>query len=110
MNVLPARAISLSENGTNATLYGPFDLGDEKIFSEFLAKPRPAPIKVLYLDSYGGSIISGMAIGLMVRKAGLTTAVRARSDVCDSSCTLVFAGGVRRSVPCRRLRGRWRSR
>lgn len=93
---VPAQAIYLSESGGNATLYGPFDVEDGKIFAAFLARPRPSPIKVLYLESPGGSITAGFSIGRMVRKAGLTTAVKADSQICDSACTLVFAAGVKR--------------
>ena len=92
----PASAIYLSEAGGNATLYGPFDADDAQIFAAFLAKARPRPIKVLYLESPGGSITAGVSIGRMVRKAGLTTAVKADSQICDSACTLVFAAGVKR--------------
>ena len=92
----PAQAIYLSESAGKATLYGPFDVDDAKVFAAFLAKPRASPIKVLYLESPGGSIAAGVGIGRMVRKAGLTTAVNADSQICDSACTLVFAAGVRR--------------
>lgn len=91
-----AHAIYLAEDGQKARLYGPFELNDEKIFAAFLAKPRPAPLRVLYLESFGGSILSAVQIGRMVRKAGLATAVYADSKICDSACTLVFAAGVRR--------------
>ena len=93
---VPAQAIYLSESGGNATLYGTFDAEDGKVFAEFMARPRPRPIKVLYLQSPGGSVTAGFSIGRMVRKAGLTTAVKADSQFCDSACTLVFAAGVKR--------------
>lgn len=91
-----AAGIYLSENGSVARLQGSFEAGDEKTFEEFLKKPRAQKISVLYLYSYGGTITSAAKIADMVRKAGLITAVRAMDDVCDSACTLVFAGGVRR--------------
>lgn len=91
-----AKAIYLSENGGNATMLGQMLVGDEKVFAEFLARPRAQPIRVLYLDSYGGSLSAGIGIGLIVRKAGLTTAVNAPYKSCVSACTLIFAAGVRR--------------
>ncbi|OJY36824.1 MAG: hypothetical protein BGP06_14190 [Rhizobiales bacterium 65-9] len=91
-----AAAIYLTEKGPVAHLQGGFEDGDEKIFEAFLKKPRAGKIKVLYLYSYGGTISSAAKIAEMVRKAGIATAVRAADDVCDSACTLVFAGGVRR--------------
>lgn len=88
--------IYLSETGPVARLQGSFEAGDEKTFEDFLKKPRPQKISVLYLYSYGGTITSAAKIADMVRKAGIVTAVRANDDVCDSACTLVFAAGVRR--------------
>lgn len=93
----PAKAlIFLSERDGVATLSGIFETGDEKTFAAFLAQPRATRLRVLYLDSFGGSIAAGVQIGRMVRKAGLVTAVDAAAARCDSACTLIFAGGVRR--------------
>lgn len=91
-----AQAIHLSESGSIAHLQGGFEAGDDKVFEEFLKRPRAQKISVLYLYSYGGQIGPAAKIAEMVRKAGIVTAVRANNDVCDSACTLVFAGGVRR--------------
>ena len=92
----PARAIWLSESIGVAKLAGPFDAGDEKIFAAFLEKPRPTPLRVLWLDSRGGVLEAGVKIAALVRKARLTTAVRADAATCDSACTLVFIAGARR--------------
>jgi hypothetical protein len=92
----PAHAIWLSESGQTAWLTGSFENGDDEKFRAFLAQPRAQPIRVLYLSSHGGKITPAFAIGRMVRKAGITTAIQADSAVCSSACTFVFAGGVRR--------------
>ena len=92
----PARAIYLSEDGGTAFLRGPIDKGDGDVFKEFLERKRAAPLKVIYLDSYGGEIFAGMYIGVQVRRAKLDTAVKAESANCASSCTLIFSAGVRR--------------
>lgn len=93
----PASAtLFLSEHDGVASLSGIFESGDEKKFAAFLAQPRARKLSVIYLDSFGGSIVAGIRIGQMIRKAGLTTAVRADAARCDSACTLIFAGGVRR--------------
>lgn len=92
----PANAIYLSRSGDAGTLYGTFAAGDDAAFALFLAQKTVPPLRVLYLDSLGGGILPAIAIARMVRKAGLTTAVRAPSANCDSACTLVFAGGVKR--------------
>ena len=93
---VPGKAIYLSEDGDKAILVGQMLVGDEKIFAEFLARPRSQPIRVLYLDSNGGSLSAGIGIGLIVRKARLTTAVNAPYKSCVSACTLIFASGVKR--------------
>ncbi len=92
----PASAIHLSERGSAAYLQGTFEMGDEDAFRDFLAKPRAQKITVLHLYSPGGKIVPAVKIAHMVRRAGLATAVHATRDICDSACTLVFAGGVRR--------------
>jgi hypothetical protein len=92
----PAQAIFLSEEGQTAYLSGPIEPGDAAVFAAFLSRPRPTKITVLYLSSFGGSLEAGLAIGRMVRRAGLTTAVNADQTECDSACTFIFAGGVRR--------------
>jgi hypothetical protein len=86
----------MTESGPVATLSGFFERGDEVRFGAFLGHPRPAPLRVLYLNSPGGNLQAGLEIGRQVRRAGLTTAVQADRHVCDSACTLAFAGGVRR--------------
>ena len=92
----PSGAVYLSESNGVARLVGPIVQGDEKVFADFLAQPRAQPIRVLYLDSFGGSVEAGVSIARMVRKAKLATAVDAVYKHCVSACTLVFAGGVKR--------------
>lgn len=92
----PASALSFSDQGTEAWVAGRFEAGDEARFRAFLDQPRAAPLRVVYLNSPGGSLTAGLAIGRAIRRAGLATAVLADQHVCDSACTLAFAGGVRR--------------
>ena len=92
----PAHGLQMTESGSVATLSGFFEHGDQGRFRAFLDRPRPAPLRVLYLNSPGGNLQAGLDIGRQVRRAGLTTAVQADRHICDSACTLAFAGGVRR--------------
>jgi len=93
----PATAtIYLSASGGALHLSGEFENGDEARLAEYLAARRERPIRVVYLDSFGGQIGAGIKLGRLIRKAGLATAVDARNARCDSACTLIFAGGVRR--------------
>ncbi|MCF4123922.1 hypothetical protein [Methylobacterium sp. SyP6R] len=92
----PSRAMSLSESGDQATLAGAIVPGDGEAFARFLAGPHARPLRVVYLNSGGGKVLEGIAIGRAIRRAGLVTAVDAQAARCDSACTLIFAGGVRR--------------
>jgi hypothetical protein len=94
--IQPAQAIFLSEAGATAYLSGPIEPGDDLVLRDFLNKARPKKITILYLNSYGGSLEAGLAMGHLVRQAGLTTAVNADRTECDSACTFIFAGGVKR--------------
>ncbi|AWB24492.1 hypothetical protein DA075_29530 [Methylobacterium currus] len=92
----PSQAMSLSESGDRVTLVGTIVPGDGEAFARFLAGPHAQPPRVVYLDSGGGKVLEGIAIGRAIRRAGLVTAVDAHAARCDSACTLIFAGGVRR--------------
>ncbi len=95
--IMPASAIVLIERGNgHAELRGRFDTDDEKVFQEFLARPRAQRIRVLWLHSPGGILSSGLAIGRIVRRSGIATAVDGAKAYCDSACTLVFVAGARR--------------
>ena len=78
----------------NLLLRGVIEQGDDARLATAL-KRRP-DLRVLRLDSYGGSVKGAIALGEAVRRAGLTTLVDAARDVCDSACTMVFAAGVAR--------------
>ncbi|SEP12987.1 hypothetical protein SAMN04487843_10752 [Methylobacterium sp. ap11] len=92
----PTPAMSLSESGDRVTLVGSIVPGDGEAFARFLTGPNARPLRVVYLDSGGGKVLEGIAIGRAIRRAGLVTAVDAQAARCDSACTLIFAGGVRR--------------
>ena len=92
-----AQAIVLIDRGNGvAELRGRFDTGDEKLFAQFLAQPRAQKIRVLWLHSPGGILSSGLAIGQIVRRSGIATAVDGNAAYCDSACTLVFVAGRQR--------------
>lgn len=92
----PAWSLSFTETGGEAWATGRFEAGDEARFQAFLDRPRAVPLRVVYLNSPGGNLTAGLGIGRAIRRAGLATAVLADQHVCDSACTLAFAGGVRR--------------
>ena len=93
----PAQASAwLSESGSKAWISGMIGPDDDKKFEEFLKKPRAQKLKTIYLSSPGGYLRPAVAIGTMIRKAGLATAVEADKVLCDSACNVIFAGGVKR--------------
>ncbi|WP_342359696.1 hypothetical protein [Terrarubrum flagellatum] len=93
---LSAHAIELSQSGASAMLRGEIKTGDDIIFREFLARPGAAQIRTLYLHSPGGKVLEAREIARIVRNAGMTTAVDASRAFCNSACTAIFSGGVRR--------------
>ncbi len=68
---------------------------------------------VVYLNSPGGSLLAGMAIGRLLREWGFDTEVGTRTTdplrpsagVCYSACPFVYAGGVRRGLAADSLLG-----
>lgn len=54
-------------------------------------------VKTVVLSSPGGSVADALEISKLIRDKGLATEVKAGA-LCASSCPLVLAGGVRRSV------------
>lgn len=75
-------------------LRGAIEMGDAHALATRL-KADPG-LRVLRLDSYGGSVKGAIELGEIVRRAKLTTLVDASRDVCDSACTMIFAAGVAR--------------
>jgi hypothetical protein len=70
--------------------------GDEDTFAQFLHSSDSGPVKIIYLDSLGGSPPVAMAIGRLIRERGLDTAFHVGHGRCVSACTNVFLGGVHR--------------
>lgn len=76
--------------------------GTTERFLAFIAANRISRGRI-YLDSPGGSVIEGLALGRAIRKLHLNTDVGAESDtdagtnsMCMSACVYVYAGGVGR--------------
>lgn len=86
-------------------LDGPIDAGATGRVARLILAERIAS-GVVYLNSPGGSLITAMQLGRVLREHGLDTEVgargvdvtRATSGTCYSACPFVLAGGVRRQV------------
>lgn len=78
-------------------LTGAIASGDAARFGDWL-KVRSETPETVYLNSPGGSVTEALALGRIVREAGLSTSVEP-GDICLSACPYVFAGGVVRHAP-----------
>jgi len=82
--------VELVSGGTLA-LTGTIDPGAaDRVAAEIAAHGEY--IKIVALDSPGGSVADALAIGKLLREKGFATSV-ASGALCASSCPLVFAGG-----------------
>lgn len=87
--------MELQGNGV-LDMTGSIDIGSAKRFAEEIEK-RGEYVKLISLNSPGGSLDDAMAIARLAREKGLATRV-ADDAICASSCPLIFAGGVERSA------------
>lgn len=81
-------------NGTPYILVsGRFDPTDDLIaFANMAASHKP---QMVVFDSPGGTIVTALKLGRIIRLLGLTT-FQTRPYQCDSACAFAFVGGVRR--------------
>ncbi len=91
----PADALEFSMRGNAVLISGPVRLGDNVRFDEFMAQPAARNAQVFILNSPGGTIGVALHIAREIRKRRGTTVADGRS-VCESACTVMFAGGVNR--------------
>lgn len=85
--------IRLGSGGT-LELTGTIDAGSAARFVTELEAIREY-VKLVALDSPGGSVNDALEMGRLIRQEGLDTSVAAGS-LCASSCPLVLAGGIKR--------------
>ena len=87
--------VALKSGGT-LELVGTIDLGSYDRFAAEV-EARGEYIKVVALNSPGGSVNDAIAIGSLIREKGFATSV-ATGALCASSCPLVLASGMTRTV------------
>ena len=85
----PARAMQISVAGDQIVLSGPVVWSDAADVALTLAA-NPAVTTAILLNSPGGDVNSGYAVGEIFRAKGMRTAV---SGFCYSSCSRMFMGG-----------------
>jgi hypothetical protein len=86
-------SVKLGSGGT-LEVTGTIDMGSAERFKAEVENFREY-IKVVVLDSPGGSVNDALEIGKAIRDSGFTTSV-APGALCASSCPLIFAGGTER--------------
>jgi hypothetical protein len=85
-------------SGSTVLATGPMVAGDATRFRRFVAQNRLAEgfdDVTVQLNSPGGALLEGIALGVAIREARIITRV-ARGDECSSACALAFLGGTRR--------------
>ena len=86
---------------------GAIEANTAKQFQAFVRDHKAKPGAVVVLQSPGGDLLQGLALGQEIRDAGLSTRVQAydhgagqfgAAGMCASACAYVFLGGVNRTV------------
>jgi hypothetical protein len=82
-----------SETMNAIAVKGPIETGDAVALEAYIAKLPAKKVTVVYLNSLGGSLDEGMALGRFFHRAKIRTAVIGKDVVCSSACTTAFLGG-----------------
>lgn len=90
-------------------LYGPIDPGAPQRFESLLRSGRIKPGSDVYLNSPGGSVEAGMALGRLFRQGAIVTHLGVprlprqtsssyfnRSALCEGACAYAYLGGLYR--------------
>jgi hypothetical protein len=72
---------------------GKIETGDAMTLQAYIAKLPDKKVTVVYLNSLGGSLEEGMALGRLFHRAKIRTAVVGKGVICSSACTTAFLGG-----------------
>lgn len=97
---MPSRLFIDESDPARVLFTGAIEEGDEARVADWLAGRGAATVPLpdrVDLHSPGGSVVTALEIGRMLRDAGLDTGVAA-AHVCLSACPYILAGGVRRMV------------
>lgn len=96
--LLPAPPVDLTVTGyvSKVSIDGAVAHVDGEIEYQILTELKAATqVREVWLNSTGGNVQAGRAIGLFAAEQGMITRV---DDQCFSACTLVFAGGRLREM------------
>jgi len=89
----PAAAVRLDTRTNQLALEGGLEFGSTRAVRDALdANPN---VRLLRLESRGGRVAEGLALGTLLRDRGIDTFVNGE---CSSACVTAFAGGARRII------------
>jgi hypothetical protein len=89
------RPVELSKVDQYVFLQGHICPGDGKKFIQYMSETGKG-IKLVRLNSGGGSGADAVEIGRYIRAQKITTWTDGHRDTCASACNRIFAGGVQR--------------
>ena len=96
--VPPVRNSKISKHGSDGRLVnavafnGAISIGDTRDLQSYVSSlPKWLPT-VIYLDSPGGNLAEGLALGKFFHDANIETVIESRAH-CASACALAFMGG-----------------
>jgi hypothetical protein len=72
---------------------GRVEAGDTAMLKAYIAQLPVKRATAIYLNSPGGSLEEGMALGRYFHKAGIRTIVAGADAICNSACSTAFLGG-----------------
>lgn len=90
-SILPT--VTVHDGGSRLRLEGAFTLGAKQLLRQSL--DRHPGVRLVELDSPGGLVVEGLAIGRLIEARGLDTFAPRR---CHSACVMAFAGGTGRFI------------
>lgn len=89
----PPAAVALEARSNQIVLQGGLEFGSTRAVRDAL--DANSNVRVVRLDSRGGRVAEGLALGTLLRDRGVDTYV---SGECSSACVTAFAGGARRII------------
>jgi hypothetical protein len=96
-SAVSAATVTRIENGRPGTatflLQGSIEAGDLRRMTEALDRLPIGTVASVILESPGGLVTEGLALGALFHRAKVTTIVKGDGAICYSACALAFLGG-----------------
>ncbi len=89
----PPATVQLEARTNRLTLQGGLEFGSTRAVRDVLDANQS--VRTVRLESRGGRVAEGLALGTLLRERGIDTFV---TGECSSACVTAFAGGARRTI------------